>query len=207
MMAGLGCAQREVKRLQCMERFGNDNIIIGVWQWGDRFPAGVKFDHDIYIREVKEAGFNAILGGSADLDAAKKYGVKVMYGVCKGRLPQIIEAHKKYGSHPNVIGYHLNDNCALHGYTVDCAKWLEKNAPDKIPWISTNPDTPGQALVPMPVISTQAYPFAYGAGRPHVVNRAAYGNMCEGDRSAANRYNMATWTVMGLFSHTETPSV
>ena len=223
-MMGLGCepekpepakrkpepskpAQPEVKRLKCMERFGQKNLIIGVWQWGDRFPTGVKFDHDIYIREVKEAGFNSILGGPYDLDAAKKYGMNLMVGVCKGRLPQIIESHKKLGDHPSVIGYHLNDNCALHGYTVECAKWLAKNAPDKIPWISTNPDTPGQSRVPMPVISTQAYSFAYGAGRPHVVNRASYGNMCEGDRSAANRYGMAVWTVMGLFSHTETPSV
>jgi len=205
-LAGLGCAGREPARLQCMERFGQKTLVMGVWAWGDRFPKGVKYDGDVYLRELSEAGFNCFIGGERDLPYLEKYGLTIMYGACKARLPQLKEYHKKYGRHPAVIGYHLNDNCSLHGYTVECARWLEKADPSKIPWMSTNPNPVGQATVPMPVISSQVYPFSYAHTRSQEANRHAFANMCEGDRSHSNRNNMAVWTIIGCFAHSESPS-
>ncbi len=200
-----GCAQPQ-KKLQSMKRFNSDRLIVGVWVWQDRFAKGQKYDRDIYFRELSKAGFNTFLGGELDLPYLEKYDLHMMYGVWKAHLPQLIEHVDKNGAHPRIIGYHLNDNCSLHGYTIDCAKWLEKEHPGMIPWMSTNPDPIGQSRVPMPVISSQTYPFSYGAGRPSVQNRSAYANMCEGDRAVANRYGLTVWTIMGIFSHTQTPA-
>ncbi len=193
-------------RIECLERFGVDNLVLGVWAWGDRFPKGQEYDRDVYLKELSGAGFNCFIGGAADLPYLEKYNLSIMYGIWKAKLHQLKEHYEKCGDHPRIIGYHLNDNCSLHDYTVKCAEWLQKNNPRVIPWMSTNPDPIGQSKVPMPVISSQAYPFSYGSARTHAQNAAAFCNMCEGDRAVANRYNLAVWTIIGCFSHSEAPS-
>ena len=197
----------EPNELECLDRFNIKRYPVGAWLWGDRFPKGVKYDGDAYFSELKEAGFNTFLSGTAEVPFANKYDFQIMFGIWKARLPQVVEMHKKYGDNPAIIGYHLNDNCDLHGYTVENARWLEKNAPDKLAWMSTNPNPVAQSEVPMPVVSTQAYSFTwFGAGRTQVTRKIEFANSCNRDRTHANRYNMAAWPLVGAHNHGEQPS-
>jgi len=122
------------------------------------------------------------------------------------RLPELQWLHARYGNSPALAGYLLNDNCGLHDYTVECANWLLTNAPGVFPWMSTNPDPEGQAKVPMPMLSTQVYPFSYHHGAPEKHNRLSFCNVLERDRHQANRSNMALWPIVATFSSTESPS-
>ncbi|GAF84356.1 unnamed protein product, partial [marine sediment metagenome] len=204
-LAAFGCAHEKPLQLQCMERFGIDSYRIGCWLWGDHRPGGGGYRDEDFVK-LRKAGFNTFIGGAGDFPLIRRHGLKIMFGVWKAHLPQLIAAHEEYGANPDVLGYHLNDNCDLHDYTVECARWLEKNAPDKLAWMSSNPNPVAQSRVPMPALSSQIYPFAQRQGASQEQLRIWFCNSCDRERTHCNRYNMAMWPVIGCYAHSETPS-
>jgi len=170
-------------------------------------------DFDEPIRIAEETGLKVIIHtGSLGADTwggvdvpKGKYDAEITGGHYV-RLPELKWFQEKYGKSSALIGYLLNDNCGLHDYTIECAEWMLENAPDLFPYMSTNPNPVGQSKVPMPIISSQIYPFSYGPDNPEHSLRAAFCNNLESDRVHCNQYNMAMWPIIGTFAHTETPS-
>jgi len=198
-----GCANGKsgaIETLECLERFKMDRFPVACWAWGGPFD-------DRYCKELREAGFNTILGHPDAMTArmAERHGYKVMLGTGP-HLPNAQKVHREYGRRPFVMGYHLDDNCQLHGYTVKTAEWLSESAPDKVAWLSSNPNPVAQAKAPMPIITTQIYPFAETNSLPDDQLRRVFANQCERDRAHANRYNMAAMPFIAAYAHCETPS-
>jgi len=192
-------------QLECMKRFDIDSYRVGCWLWGDHRPGGGAYHDEDFVR-LRRAGFNTFIGSGGDLPLVRKHGLKIMLGAWKANLSRLTPLHEKFGDNPDVLGYHLNDNCDLHDYTVECARWLEKNAPGKLPWMSTSPNPVAQSRVPMPVISSQIYTFTQRQAEPQEQVRIWFCDTLDRDRAHCNRYNMAMWPIAGAYAHSETPS-
>jgi len=109
------------------------------------------------------------------------------------RLAELKWLQKRYGADPMLVGYLLGDNCGLHDYMADNARYLLETAPGLFPWMSTNPDPNAQADVPMPLLTTQNYPFLYQVNDPEPAKRKAFCDRLEVDRVHANTHGMALW--------------
>jgi len=217
--AGLLCTCVWPKPLKCMDRFKFKDFVIGAW-WG---PDATEEGYKLY----KDAGFNVVMQASRgqmpdeQLRLAEKLRLKVIIdtftpnnrpwggvqppdvdpnedGQHAARPGELEWLQERYGDHPALVGYLLNDNCGLHDYTVECARYLLKTAPGMFPWMSTNPDPAGQSKVPMPIITTQNYPFLYNFREPERTKRLIFCNTLERDRVDSNRYQMAIWPFVNV---------
>ena len=199
-----GCAEKSLK-LECMERYNIDSYRVGCWLWGDHRKGGGPYEDEDF-EKVTAAGFNTFIGAGVDLKLLNEHGLKIMDGASRSQLPQLIALHKKYGDRTEILGYHLNDNCDLHDYTVRCAQWLEANDAAKLAWMSTSPNPVGQAGVPMPAISSQIYTFTQRPGSSQEDVRTWFCNTLDRDRAHCNRYDMAMWPIIGAYGQHESPS-
>jgi len=109
------------------------------------------------------------------------------------RLAQLKWLLDRYGSSPVIAGILLGDNCGLHDYMAANARYLLDERPDLFPWMSTNPSVDAQGAEPMPLLTTQNYPFLYQVNEPEAVKRKAYCDRLEIDRQSAEKLNMALW--------------
>jgi len=196
--------------LEPMKRFKMKQLVIGSWCFHNTYD-------EAYCELYKGAGFNTMVDAPPALDPAGRAGLKVILttqvhpvydrygrevpGRFKlgpyARLDDIKWFHSRYGRHRALIGYLLNDNCKLHDYTVQCARWLKANAPGMFPYMSHNPDAAGQARVVdvMPILSSQNYPFGYHNDWPEAKKRRAFCDRLEADRAWANAHGMAAWPI------------
>jgi len=110
------------------------------------------------------------------------------------------ELHRRYGRHPGVLGYHISDdNGDLYQVNVDTAWWLRTFAPDRVPWMTQNPNPIPQSRCAMPVVTSQNYPWLYHGNAPEKQLQRGFMDTCNTDRLSANRYDMASWMI--VFSH------
>ena len=124
------------------------------------------------------------------------------------RLGEFKWLFETYHRSPRVVGYLLNDNCGLHDYTVAISRYLLEKDAGVLAWMSTNPHAAGQGQVPMPVLSSQIYPFKpprgvaqlgekglqqWRAREPYL--RRYFCSTLEQNRADANRYDMAIWPI------------
>jgi len=199
-----------------MDRFDIDRYVIGCWS----MPPRNTVPDAAYWRTMRDNGFNAVVGAdyapvsktndlqpvigfvrgypdpkSPDFDLLHSLGIRLMLCAVFDRAPQVATRHNRIGRHPAVMGYWLCDNCGLHDITADAAWWLKQYAPKMVPWVSTNPMPIPQARVSMPVISSQNYPYLFGANGNDEHLRKDFVRTCNSDRSAANRYGLAVWMI------------
>jgi len=216
-LAFAGCARQKPLELACMDRFDMDRYVIGCWAWHGARPAGQPQYDEAYVRQLAADGFTALVGGMGDLhfqnylmkvtgpilndppfdiDLLDKYNLRYMFGCYHTRAPRLLALHKKWGRGRRVMGYQLNDNCDLHSYTYTSAALLKQFAPDKVRWVSTNPNPIPQSRLNQPIISTQNYPFAWHPNDPEEKIRREFCDIAENDRFVANSYGMAPWAVV-----------
>jgi len=198
------------KPLERMNRFKMKEFLIGSWCFHGSYD-------EAYCRAYREAGFNTMVDAPTVLDDARKTGLKVIISTIVhpvfdksgkivpgkftlgpyARLADLKWFQEEYGKHPALIGYLLNDNCQLHDYTIECAKWMAQNAPGLYPYMSHNPDPAGQAKVVewMPILSSQNYPYGYHNEWPEAQKRREFCDRLEADRAHANENDMVLWPI------------
>lgn len=208
--------------LACMRRFKLRDFVIGAW-WGPdpcernyrmyqdasfnvlltyRNRANPKYGPDYQLPDTElmlaqKVGLWVVLDtymrndtpwGGADLDPPAEDPLHH-----PARPAELAWLQRQYGHHARLVGYLLGDNCGLRGYMADNAKTLLATAPKLFPWMSTNPDVEAQARAPMPLLTTQNYPFLDQVNESEPAKRRAFSSRLESDRQAANRYDMALW--------------
>lgn len=198
--------------LQRMKRFRLKEFLIGSWCFHSAYG-------EAYCRAYKGAGFNTMVDAPSVLDDALKTGLNVIITTVVhpvfdengvevpgeftlgpyARVPDLERLHERYGAYQALIAYLLNDNCLLHDYTVDCAEWMAKHAPRLIPYVSDNPEPRRQAKTPLPVLSSQNYPFGYHNDWPEEAKRRDFCHCLEIDRAFANEHDMALWPIFAVF--------
>jgi hypothetical protein len=109
------------------------------------------------------------------------------------RLAQLKWLLDRHGKSPVLAGILLGDNCGLHDYMAQNAEYMLEHRPDLFPWMSTNPSIEAQAKEPMPLLTTQNYPFLYQVNEPEPIKRKAYCDRLEIDRQCASKLDMALW--------------
>ena len=179
------------------------NTIIHAFPWWDKAHCTmISFDEPMSLAE--KTGLKVIIHTSAlttetwgrvDVPVEKYGRPGPLHYV---RLPELKWLHERHGSSPALVGYLLNDNCGLHDYSIECAQWLLENAPGLFPYMSTNPDPVGQSRAPMPIVSSQNYPYLYNPDGEEKGLRKALCDTLERDRAHANRYDMAMWPIITL---------
>jgi hypothetical protein len=219
---GLGSAGGAAEPLACMQRFKVHDFVIGAW-WGPdpsernyRMYQEASFNVLMTYRNRANPKYGPDYQlPDTELMLAQKAGLWVMldtymrndtpWGGAQLNPPPEEPSHhsarpaelawlqRRYGHHPRLVGYLLGDNCGLHGYMADNAKALLATAPGLFPWMSTNPDIEAQARAPMPLLTTQNYPFLYQVNESEPAKRRAFYSRLELDRQCANRYDMALW--------------
>ncbi|UCH34742.1 MAG: hypothetical protein JSV65_19865 [Armatimonadota bacterium] len=221
-LIALASAGVTAEPLACMQRFKLRDFVIGAWWGPDPSEHGYRMykDAGFNVLMTYRNRANATYGADYqlpdfELKLARKVGLWVMldtymrndtpWGGVELNPPPEPGAHhparaaelawlqERYGRHPRLVGYLLGDNCGLHGYMVDNAKTLLATAPGLFPWVSTNPDVGAQAQAPMPLLSSQNYPFLYQVNESEPTKRLAFCNRLELDRRCANEYDMALW--------------
>ncbi len=208
--------------LQCMQRFKVKDFVVSAW-WGPdpseenyrlykeagfnvlmtyRNRANPKYGPDYQLPDLEmdlaeRVGLWVMLDtymlnetpwGGAELDPPEDHPLHH-----SARPAELAWLQERYGDRPMLAGYLLGDNCGLHGYMVQNAKHLLETAPGLFPWVSTNPDVDSQANAPMPLLTTQNYPFLYQVDEPEPTKRHTFCSALERDRQCANRYEMALW--------------
>ena len=208
--------------LECMERFKFEDFVIGAW-WGpdpseSNYKAYVDAGFNVLMTYRNRA--NAKYGEDyqnpdLEFELAEKLNIPMMLdtymknetpwgGIAPdppsehpthhpARLTQLQWLLKRYGKSPVLVGILLGDNCGLHDYMAKNAAYMEEHASGLFPWMSTNPSVDSQAKVPMPLLTTQNYPFLYQVDQPEFVKRKAYCDRLEQDRQCAEKFNMALW--------------
>ncbi|MBM3473417.1 MAG: hypothetical protein FJX75_09130 [Armatimonadetes bacterium] len=221
--AGLVLASAaSAKPLACMERFRVKDFVIGAW-WGpdpseEDYRAYQDAGFNVLMNYRNRA--NAKYGPDyqnpdLEFELAEKLKLWVMLdtymkndtpwgGIAPdppsehpthhpARLAQLKWLLDRYGKSPVLAGILFGDNCGLHDYMAQNARYLLEQRPDLFPWMSTNPSIDEQGAVPMPLLTTQNYPFLYQVNDPEPVKRKAYCDRLEIDRQSANKLNMALW--------------
>jgi hypothetical protein len=221
--------------LKRMQRFRFKDFAVGIWRTPPVLAfardAEKKAAAQRYFQHCIDLGLTVLKTCHAEspepwLQAAEKFDMPIIIHAHKGeqdawgpdyppgtasgyvRFGPFKWLYSKYGSRPNVVGYLLNDNCGLHGYTVAIARYLLEKDTGAVAWISTNPSPAGQAKVPMPVVTSQLYAYL-GSGRvlqnadalaarkkAEPQRRLRLCNGLERDRANANRYNQAIWPLL-----------
>jgi hypothetical protein len=208
--------------LECMQRFRLKDFVIGAWWGPDPSEEGYRLYQEAgfnvlmtYRNRANPKYGEDYQLPDREMELAEKVGLWVMldtymrndtpWGGAKldppeehpnhhpARLGELKWLQERYGEHPRLVGYLLGDNCGLHGYMVENAQYLQQTAPGLFPWMSTNPNIEGQGQAPMPLLTTQNYPFLYQADAPEEQKRKAYCDRLEIDRQCANRLNMSLW--------------
>ena len=200
------------KPLERMKPYKMKDFLIGTWPFGSG-------NTDEFCKRYQAAGFNTMVDAPTMLDVAHKHGLKViittlLHPVYKdgvwmkdkwtmgpyARVKDIQWFDAHYGKHPALIGYLLNDNCQLHDYTIETSRWLRKNRPKLIPYMSHNPDPAGQAKVidALPILSSQNYPFGGDNSGPDAPKRKAFCTRLEADRAHANKHDMVLWPIFAV---------
>jgi len=119
------------------------------------------------------------------------------------RLPELKYLHEQIGKEPALTGYLLNDNCGLHDFTLECAKWMMQNCPGLLRYQSCNPNPPAQGKHHdlMPISSCQNYALATQDQQPgdrdEESSKLVVMSNLEGERLNANEYDMAFWPLVG----------
>jgi len=200
--------------LKRMEPFAMKQFVIGTWPFSSRAT-------EAFCTEAQAAGFNTLVDAPGMLDVADKTGMKIIIttmlnpvtdektGKWTGgwklgpfaHLEQLKWFDERWGKHPALAGYLLNDNCKLHDYTVECGRWLRANRPWLIPYMSHNPnaDEQGKVADALPIISTQNYPYGFHNDWPEAKKRRDFCDRLEADRANANKYDMVLWPIFAVY--------
>lgn len=218
----IAAATAPAKPLKCMERFKVKDFVIGAWWGPDPSEANYRLymDAGFNVLMTYRNRANSKYGPDyqlpdKEMKLAEKLGLWVMLDTYmrndtpwggmpleppednplhhSARLGELKWLQERYGDSPVLAGYLLGDNCGLHDYMANNAKYLLETAPELFPWMSTNPDVEAQAKAPMPLLTTQNYPFLYQVNEPEATKRLAFCNRLELDRKCANRLDMALW--------------
>jgi hypothetical protein len=222
------------KPLACMERFRVKDFVIGAWWGPDPSEANYRAYQDAgfnvlmtYRNRGNERYGPDYQNPGLEFELAEKLKLWVMLdtymknetpwgGVAPdppsehpthhpARLAQLKWLLDRYGRSPVLAGILLGDNCGLHDYMAQNARYLLEQRPDLFPWMSTNPSVDAQGAAPMPLLTTQNYPFLYQVNEPEPIKRKAYCDRLEIDRLSANKLNMALWPFLNC-SGTVSPS-
>lgn len=184
--------------LKVFEKFTRiDEFPIVAWCFHGRKKKFVPYDEK-YARDAKACGFNLLIDAAAMLEPCRKVGgIKVVVPTFHHPPAKMMEAvFTPYGDHPALVGLVLDDNNPrIYPNVVQNAKWLVKNYPHVMPWISENPDPRTQSRTPIRVLGTQNYPFLRGARGSRA--ERAYCNGCNVDRWYGNNKNMSVWEIFG----------
>lgn len=87
----------------------------------------------------------------------------------------------------------FSNNPKIYKWSIHASRFLNKDYPHLIPYISENPDPSAQARTPMPILSTQNYSIKnFGHGN---YARQAYCSGMGRDRVNANRLKMTFWPI------------
>jgi len=222
-LATAGCAGQQPLELECMDRFDIDTYVLGCWAWPSRDASDPKSEKNrAYWRALRDDGFSAFTSGNSkagmmrhikgpvfdklsyDLDFIQKLGIKALVDADHWAVWHLRNLHEKVGTHPAVLGYWMSDdNADLYQHNIDVAWWLSEYAPDRVPWMTANPNPIPQSRCRMPVISTQNYAWMYRPHMPEDYLQHGFNDTCEANRLLANRYDMVAWTIM---STTSSPS-
>ena len=222
VVAPLLTSNAEAKPLRCMERFTVKEFVIGAWWGPDPSEANYRAYKDAGFNVLMNYRNRANPKNGEDYQVpdeevrlAEKLGLWLMLDTYmrndtpwggieadppvshpnhhSARPAQLAWLLARYGKSPRLAGILLGDNCGLHGFMAENARSMAETNPGLWPWLSTNPDVLSQANEPMPLLTTQNYPFLYQIGEPEPVKREAFCSRLEADRRNANALNMALW--------------
>jgi len=180
--------------LECMKRFERiDRFPLVGWCFHGKGGGG----HDEeYIRKATGAGFNVLIDSARMLPPAAKAGnVKILPVVFRWPVEKVqAEIFDVYGDPAELLGLVLDDNNPkIYKWSINASRFLTKDYPHLIPYISENPDPSAQARTPMPILSTQNYSIKnFGHGN---YARQAYCSGMGRDRVNANRLKMTFWPI------------
>ena len=180
--------------LECMQRFQRiDKYPLVGWCFHGKGGGG----HDEeYIRKATGAGFNVLIDSARMLEPASKVGnVKILPVAFRWPVEKLqAEILDPYGDPAEMLGIVLDDNNPkIYKWSKNASRFLEKEYPHLIPYISENPDPSAQARTPMRILSTQNYSIKnFGHG---TYARRAYCSGMGRDLANANRYKMTFWPI------------
>jgi hypothetical protein len=178
--------------LECMKRFQRiDKYPIVGWCFHGKGAGG----HDEeYLRKATGAGFNVLIDSAKMLGPAAKVGnVKILPATLRWPVAQIqSEIFDVYGDPAEMLGLVLDDNNPkIYKWSKDASRFLEKEYPHLVPFISENPDPASQSRTPMRILGTQNYMIKNGG---HGIDaRRSYCSGMGRDLVNANKYRMTFW--------------
>ena len=222
LIAGLLCAPACAKPLKCMERFNVKDLVIGAWWGPDPSISNYRAYKDAgfnvvmtYRNRANPTYGEDYQNPDIEFKLAQRLGLWVMLdtymknetpwgGVApdppsdhpnhhSARAAQLEWLLDRYDKSPMLAGILLGDNCGLHTYMAENARSMAKTHPHLWPWLSTNPNVDAQGKEPMPLLTTQNYPFLYEIGQPEPVKREHFCNRLDFDRNKANELGIALW--------------
>jgi hypothetical protein len=183
--------------LECFKPFVRiDEYPVVAWCFHGRGARHMPYD-ERYAKNAKLCGFNILIDAPSMAGHCKTVGgMKVMVPLFRhspDRLKKFFEART---DHSHLMGIVLDDNCpVIYPDVKVSAKWLVKNYPHVMPWISENPRPHDQAKTVVRVMGTQNYPFLRGARGQRA--ETGYCHRLEYDRILSNRYRMSCWQIFG----------
>ena len=178
--------------LECMKRFERiDKYPTIGWCFHGKGAGG----HDEeYIRKATGAGFNVLIDSAKMLEPAAKVGnVKILPATLRWPVAQIqSEIFDVYGDPAEMIGLVLDDNNPkIYKWSKEASRFLEKDYPHLVPFISENPDPAAQSRTPMRILGTQNYMIKNGG---HGIDaRRSYCSGMGRDLANSNKYKMTFW--------------
>jgi len=180
--------------LKCMRLYTRiDEYPVIAWCFHGRGAPGY---NEEFVKQAQACGFNVLLDAAIMLKPVEQFeGMKVLAVVFRFPPERITkEVFEKFGDHPRLLGFVLDDNCPrIYGWSIKASNWLRGNYPHLVPWISENPDPTGQSRTAMRILGTQNYWYTRSPGP---WGRQAFVSTLGRDRDKGNALNMSFWPLI-----------